>query len=325
MAKKALFWVKFMSDDFKSISMQALKMLPNRYELNFLYDTLLFESISNQGVLVNEQIELLSTLFLDMDFEKSIETLGKLKLITIQENEILVDKVYNNYESIQENSIKRQEQRKRQKETMSEDGTTKDDNVANETTKATASDNKSKVKKSKVDIEKSKEGKSKEELEIENKLELKKKKKKENKALLEKDALDVYNFYRQEIKPGGRKKTIENLIKFLSKHSKQDLIKSISNYSSYKKSEGVTELKFIKAPENFFSQANEIFVDYLSINYLDPNMQKEINALKEFSWFYDNGKFSELGLEREKKIKEKYGIFENDSIEVEFKVIDGGK
>jgi hypothetical protein len=152
---------------------------------------------------------------------------------------------------------------------------------------------------------------------------------KEEKALLEKDAVSVYDYYKNNIKVGNRKKSISRLNKILKKKSYSELVVAIDNYKQQKDYEGVTNIKYIKTPENFFSIEDETYDNFLSENWINPYMLKEINELKSKSYNFKNGAWTEFGLNQVNDVKSRYNIIsesaeDKDTIEVtDFKVVGG--
>lgn len=146
---------------------------------------------------------------------------------------------------------------------------------------------------------------------IDNKLKKKKEKlenkiTKEEKALLEKDALSVYQFYFSNIKGGERKNTLKLLYNILKQETKESLIVAIQNYIIKQKELGNNDLKFYKAPQFFFSIANEFYKDYLGY---DLNKRKMF--IKEV--YNINKQLGKKHVENElKRIKEIYINFITD-------------
>ncbi len=97
---------------------------------------------------------------------------------------------------------------------------------------------------------------------------------KEEKALLEKDAESIYDYYRMNIKGGSKKVTVINLKKFLKDHTKDELLKSIDNYI-FENKKSDTDIKYYKKPENFFSNASEVFAGYTGFDALREEKVKE--------------------------------------------------
>jgi len=120
---------------------------------------------------------------------------------------------------------------------------------------------------------------------------------KEKNALLEKDAEDIYNYYRINIKGGSKKVTVTNLKKFLKDYTKDELIKSIDNYI-YENKKNDTDIKYYKKPENFFSNASEVFAGYTGFDALREEKVKEffkrMESIRDNVFASNEGKIKSL-------------------------------
>jgi len=317
----ANYYMKFNQDFFDTPEIKLLESLENGESLVLFYLKLATKAIANNGYLIlNENVKfdnkMLSLLFRkDIDFvNNAIDNYIAFGLITIDDN-ILYMAHISKFIGKKDNSADRVKKYREKQKSLQNVTVTKCNALQN----VTCNDSNKKCNTYIKSKNKSKNKSNSKDIELKKELKLKKKQEKEKQALLKKDAEDIYNYYRINIKSGLRKKAIDNLSKILKDYSKDDLLIAIQNYKITMMEIEKRELKFIKSPENFFSIANEVYKDYLGYN-----LQAKKDFISEIENIDRRKDVKVLKLEL-KNIRDKYIKFlEDDDISKAWDILNNG-
>jgi len=93
----------------------------------------------------------------------------------------------------------------------------------------------------------------------------------------------IYDYYRKKIKSGDRTSATFSISKALLEYPVSDLIQAVDNYKFEQQKLNITEMKFYKAPHNFFSNEDKYkdFIGYdANAEYMKKQFFKEIDEIK---------------------------------------------
>ena len=134
--------------------------------------------------------------------------------------------------------------------------------------------------------------------------------------------MEICNYYYSHIRPNKvNYNTKKDLALILERHTKENIINCIKNYSEKYKG----DKEFILGINKFFN--DDFFTVYLDSNVNLVEVEKEIMELKSQPWLFHNsdvnGKMNEVGESQVDEIYAKYNVKREDIIEAEFKVVEG--
>jgi len=327
MADKKYYYLQLESSLFSNMKMMMLDRQKDKKELLYFLIQLSVMSIENEGkIMLDDEPASIETLSLltgedEKDIEKWIIILMKLKLVSNINGTYLVDFASERIGSITDRALRKQKEKLRNSEgTIKELGGTKAEQVPHSSEELPQYKSKSKSKSKSYNKELDKESDKELELKKDKKIKKDIKIDKEEKALLEKDAVEVYSFYVKHIKSGRRGEAIKLIQDILKDNSKEDLIICIQNYIIKQKETGV-EIKYYNQPQFFFSKANEKYKDFLGYDLNGRKMFiEEAKAIDKYKGeLFVRSELTRLrdkyiNVITEEDVKEVYNIFNDEVI-----------
>jgi len=336
----ANYYMKFNQDFFDSSEIKLLESLDNGESLVFLYLKLATRAIQFDGYLILNENVSFDIKMIALIFKKEIsfieEAINYYKMfgLIIENDGILymehIARFIGKKDNSKERVAKYRARKKQEKECNALQDVTKVTSNALQDVTVTDSNKKcNDILRDRVivkeDIELNKEMNSRFNDKFKAVAETKSKQKEDlnsKRNKIKESIIEICNYYYSHIRPNKvNYNTKKDLALILERHTKENIINCIKNYSEKYKG----DKEFILGVNKFFN--DDFFTVYLDSNVNLIEVEKEILELKSQPWlFYNsdtNGKMNEVGESQVDEIYAKYNVKREDIIEAEFKVVEG--